>query len=196
MHLSLTSWETKMDARSWLPARTDLPLFYWPYIDLIHLYILNFFYCFSLVIISNNFFPSSLCIPLFPMSSLPAFLYLLVLYRTVSFTALPLFLLHPLPLSFHPSLALRWCPWLGPPLGEMMVIEVMEHRWNRIRCAYWEWGTMSLNTIWDFYPSLRLSGSAAYIYIWASPLTLITSCFTLKGYMDILLESSITQHTC
>lgn len=47
---------------------------------------------------------------------------------------------------------------------------------------------MSLNTIWDFYLSLRLSGSAAYIYIWASLLPLITFCFTLKDYLDVTLE--------
>lgn len=33
LHPSLTSWETKMDARSWLPARTDRPLSYWPYMN-------------------------------------------------------------------------------------------------------------------------------------------------------------------
>lgn len=31
LHPSATGWETKMDARSWLSARTDLPLFYWPF---------------------------------------------------------------------------------------------------------------------------------------------------------------------
>lgn len=153
---------------------------------IIHFYIpdLFSFYCFSLARISNNF--------LHPASASPYFLcldfqpsFLCTLRNCLLHSSLSLFLLHPLPLSSHPSLALRWCPWLGPPLGEMIVIEVMEHRWNRIRYAYWEWGTMSLNTIWDFYLSLRLSGSAAYIYIWASPLTLITSCFTLKEYMDI-----------
>ena len=52
---------------------------------------------------------------------------------------------------------------------------------------------MSLNTIWDFYLSLRLSGPAAYIYIWASPLTPLTSCSTLKGYRAISLESLFPQ---
>lgn len=40
---------------------------------------------------------------------------------------------------------------------------------------------MSLNTIWDFYRSLGLSGPAAYIYIWASPLTPDHLLFYLKG---------------
>lgn len=96
----------------------------------------------------------TLLIPsLLPIFSVP--------YRTLSFTSLP----PSSPLSF------QRCPWPSPPLGEMIVIEVMEHRWNRIRYAYWEWGTTSPNTIWDFYLSLRLSGSAAYIYIWEAPLT-------------------------
>ncbi len=45
---------------------------------------------------------------------------------------------------------------------------------------------MSLNTIWDFYPSCRLSESAAYIYIWASLLTPEHLLFYLKGFPEQL----------
>lgn len=98
LHPSLTSWETKMDARSWLPARTDRPLSYWPYMNFnpsLH----SQFVLLLLLIPFDNFslqlYPPQSLHPLSLSSSFSCLLFhafFFVQYSTVSFTPLPPYL--------------------------------------------------------------------------------------------------------